>query len=60
MYFNYYKGQNGSAFTEKQFKCSAKYIKFNEIRNNFFLDALSKSDAHWQGKQELFLYGLNI
>ena len=34
-----------------------KYIKFNEIKNKIFLDALSKSDARWDGKQEYFLYG---
>ena len=34
---------------------SAKYIIFNEIKNKIFLDALSKSDARLDGKQEIFL-----
>ena len=38
----------------KTINCSAKYIKFNEIENKIFLDALSKSDALWDGKQEIF------
>jgi len=42
----------------KKINCSAKYINFNEIKNKFFFDALSKSDARWDGKQENFLYGL--
>jgi len=42
----------------KKINCSAKYINFNEIKNKFFLDALSKSDARWDGKQENFLHGL--
>ena len=33
---------------------SGKYFKFNEIKNKIFLDALSKSDARWDGKQEIF------
>ena len=37
---------------------SAKYMKFNEMKNKIFLDALSKSDAQWDGKQDFFLYGL--
>ena len=45
-------------FHRKTIKCSAKYIKFNEIKNKIFLDALLKSDARWDGKQEIFLYGL--
>ena len=28
---------------------SAKYIKFNAMKNKIFLDALSKSDARWDG-----------
>ena len=40
----------------KNNNCSAKYIKFNEIQNKIFLDALSKSDARWDGKQEKFFY----
>ena len=42
----------------KTINCSAKYIKLNEIENKVFLDALSKSNARWDGKQEIFLYGL--
>ena len=38
----------------KTIHCSAKCIKFNEIKNKIFLDALSKSDARWDGKQEFF------
>ena len=33
---------------------SDKCIKFNEMKNKIFLDALSKSDARWDGKQEFF------
>ena len=29
----------------------------NEIKNKIFHDALSKSDARWDGKEEFFLYG---
>ena len=32
----------------------SKYIKFNEMKNKIFLDALCKSEARWDGKQELF------
>ena len=32
---------------------SDKYIKFNEIKKKF-LDALAKSDAPWDGKQEYY------
>ena len=43
----------------KKINCSAKYIKFNEIKSKVFLDALSKSDARWDRKQDFFyLYGL--
>ena len=28
--------------------------KFNEIKNKIFLDALAKSDARWDGKQEYY------
>ena len=38
--------------SSKTINCSAKYI--NKIKNKIFLDALSKSDAHWDGKQEFF------
>ena len=38
----------------KTINCSAKYIKFIEMKNKIFLDALSKSYARWDGKQELF------
>ena len=38
----------------KAVNCSAKYIKINETENKIFLDALSKSDARWDGKQEIF------
>ena len=31
-----------------------KYIKFDEIKNQIFLDALAKSDARWDGKQEYY------
>ena len=41
-------------FHRKSINCSAKYIKFNEIKNKIFLDALAKSDARWDGKQEFF------
>ena len=37
----------------KTIYCSAEYIIFNEIKNKIFLDALSKSDARWDGKQEI-------
>ena len=33
---------------------SDKYIKFSEIKNKFFLDALAKSGARWDGKQEYY------
>ena len=33
---------------------SDKYIKLNEIKNKIFLDALAKSDARWDGKQEYY------
>ena len=42
----------------KKTNSSAKFIKFNDIKNENFLDALFKSDARWDGKQEIFLYGL--
>ena len=29
------------------------------MRNKFFLNALSKSGARWDGKQDFFLHGLN-
>ena len=45
-------------FHRKTVNCSAKFIKFNEVENKIFLDALFKSDARWDGKQEIFLYGL--
>ena len=28
------------------------------MKNKFFLDALSESDARWDGKQEIVLFGL--
>ena len=34
-----------SCFHRKRNNCSAKYVKFNEIKNKIFLDALSKSNA---------------
>ena len=37
---------------------NAKYIKFDEIENKIFLDALSKSDPRWDGKQEFFYMAL--
>ena len=40
----------------KAIYCSAKYIKFNEMKNRFFLDALSKSDVRLDRKQDIFLY----
>ena len=49
-----------NCFHRKTINCSDKYIKFNEIKNNFFLYALLKSDVHWDGKQEFFLYGHSI
>ena len=52
------KGQNGSAFPENQL--IAMPNTSNEIRNKIFLDALSKSDERWEGKQENLLYGLRI
>ena len=33
---------------------SDKDIKFNEIKNKIFLDALAKNDARWDGKQEYY------
>ena len=36
-----------------------KYTKFNEIKNKIFLDALSKSDVRWDGKQEFFYMALS-
>ena len=39
--------------TIEGFRCSAKYIKFIEIKNDFFY-ALSKSDTRWDGKPEFF------
>ena len=41
-------------FHRKTIKFSAKYIKFNETKNEIFLDALLKNDARWDGKQEFF------
>ena len=38
----------------KKINGSDKYIKFNEIKNKIFLDALAKSDARWDGKQEYY------
>ena len=38
----------------KTINFSAKYIKFIEITNTFFLDAFSKSNARWDGKQGIF------
>ena len=35
------------------------HIKFNKIKNKILLDALFKSDARGDGKQESLLYGLN-
>ena len=35
----------------KTINCSAKYIKFDEMKNQIFLDALSKIDARWDRKQ---------
>ena len=29
------------------------------MKNKIFLDALSKSNARWDGKQEFFLFGLS-
>ena len=52
-YFYHNEGQNRPAH-RKTINSSAKYIKFNEIRSKIFLDALSKSDARWDEKQELF------
>ena len=46
-------------FLRKTINCSAKYIRFNEIKNKIFIDALSKSDARCDGKQEFFLYSLS-
>ena len=40
--------------------CSAKYIKFNEIKNKTFLDALSKSNARLDGNMKYFLYDLKL
>ena len=42
----------------KKINCSAKYIKFNEIKNKNFLNALSKSDARWDGNMALVSQGL--
>ena len=38
----------------KAINCSAKYIKFNEIEHKISLDAMSKSDAHWDEKKMIF------
>ena len=41
--------------------CSAKYIKLHQIQwNKIFLDALSKSDARWDGKQDFFYLSLDL
>ena len=45
-------------FHRKMINGSDKYIKFNEIENRIFLDALLKSVACWDRKQEIFYMAL--
>ena len=47
-------------FQRKTIDFSAKYIKFNKMKNKIFLDALSKSDARWDGKQNFFFIWPNM
>ena len=44
--------------TPRTINCSTIFIKFNEMKNKIFLDALSKSDARWDGKQKFFYMAL--
>ena len=37
----------------------SKYIKFNEMKNKIFLDALCKSNARWDGKQDFSIWPKN-
>ena len=41
-------------FTEKQLIVVPYTSKFNKVKNKNFLDALSKSDARWNGKKDFF------
>ena len=66
MYF-YYRGRSLNRIeTDKKDKkrtkwicLSVKYIKVNEIENKNVLDAPSKSDARWDGKQDFFYMALS-
>ena len=49
-----WKPNNKSALILKQLLESVKYINFNKIRNRILVDALFKSDARSDGKQEIF------